>query len=531
MFKTAAAGLKRFVTGYLLAILIGLAAFAVVVITTRMNQMAGIAQAATEEGQFLFGWANIAVQVVGVVLCGIIAGIAAKHHYKKITRVMAVIVAFSALCSALAIMGFLEIETLSVTRSREAQIEQHAKDAEARRQASGKRLELQAKLAEKQMQINSGLMTTGKTIGRKERGEIRKDAAAASRALISDIGKEQAAPSRETTAEPVLIAPVSGSEMISKLTFGLVSVEGAANFRLGLMTIILLVLEVVLWPTAGYAWGGFGVSAVAPAAIPAPTAPTTAEPIKLEEIRLALPKQPQPPKIAVEPSPEWRALLEAIEYPRKKGLREPERPQDKREVIGWRWLVWLAANGHAGEFTASQVEKLYDAFCDGDYPKIRWGMNVAKGELHSAGKKWITVRAKPTTWMIQQPSLQRVRDQLVKRKIIAEPVAAAKIIVEAPAPEAGGERTGGPFGSGASTASAAAPAADNENVAARKPVNGLAELQRFLVEELRGRVNWPIAGEHSLWAQAREARMHKILERQRFPNRKQLNRMSRARAA
>ena len=48
-----AKAIKRFFTGYLLAILLGLAAAAALAITTRMNQMSGISQAATEEGQFL----------------------------------------------------------------------------------------------------------------------------------------------------------------------------------------------------------------------------------------------------------------------------------------------------------------------------------------------------------------------------------------------------------------------------------------------------------------------------------------------
>ena len=238
VFKAIGSGIKRFVTGYLLAIIIGIAAFAIVAITTRMNQMAGIAQAATQEGQDLFGWANIAVHVVGVVLCGIVGGIAAKHAYMKIAKMMAGIVAVSALCSALAIMGFLELETLSVTRSREALIEQQAKDAEARRQAAAKRLELQGRLAEKQLEWNKGLTAQA---GRKEKREIAETMQKSSRAIIAEIGKEEAAP-KEAKSETVLVAPISGTGFISRLTLGWVSVENAASFRLGLVTVILLVL-------------------------------------------------------------------------------------------------------------------------------------------------------------------------------------------------------------------------------------------------------------------------------------------------
>ena len=183
--------IKRFFTGYLLAILVGLSAAAALAITTRMNQMAGVSQAATEEGQFLLGWAAIVVHVAGVVLCGLVMGAAAKRGYKKLAFGMGTIVIASAIFSAMSIMGFMASEALSVTKSREAQIEQRSLDSEARRKAAEKRLEIQAKLAEKALGLNQ-VDVKGKGIGREERKDIRKSNQEGQRALIAEIGKAEA---------------------------------------------------------------------------------------------------------------------------------------------------------------------------------------------------------------------------------------------------------------------------------------------------------------------------------------------------
>jgi hypothetical protein len=153
--------------------------------------------------------------------------------------------------------------------------------------------------------------------------------------------------------------------------------------------------------------------------------PTPPDAIKAEapKPQLALPKPEAPIPLRAEPSPEWRALLDAVDFPRKKpGMREPKRPQDAREhVLGLRWMTWIAAYDRTGTFSAADIERLYSEFVAAD-SREPWGINVAKAELRTMGKKWVTVRDSrpPTTWTIERPKLAHVRDMLLKRQAALE---------------------------------------------------------------------------------------------------------------
>ncbi len=139
--------------------------------------------------------------------------------------------------------------------------------------------------------------------------------------------------------------------------------------------------------------------------------------------QLALPKPEAPIPLRAEPSPEWRALLDAVDFPRKKpGIREPKRAQDAREhVLGLRWMVWMAAYDRTGDFTSQDIERLYDEYTSADW-RLGWGINVAKAELRTMGKKWVAVKDSrpPTTWTIERPKLAHVRDMLIKRQAALE---------------------------------------------------------------------------------------------------------------
>ncbi len=505
--------MKRFMTGYFLAILLGLAATAALAVTTRMNQMAGIAQGASEEGQFLLGWGAIIVHVAGVVLCGLMLGSAAKRGYRKLAGGMGGIVIASAIFSMMSIMGFMEIEALSVNQSRAAKIEQRAKDAEARRQAADTRLKLQAELAKEQLKYNQ-IETKGR-LGRAERKELRRDMQEASRNLIADVGKDGAAP-KESTDEPMLMAPASGSVLISKLTFGLLQPTDAQSFKLGYMTVLLLVLEVVLWPTAGYAWGGFAPHAPASTAMP-DTLPPSPAPTKIEVSKpLTLPKpvQAMAPPTRAAPEPEWRALLDMVDFPKKK-LMGTRRPRDKREVLGLRFMIYLCSHGIVGDFTADQLDKIYEEYATADN-REEWATRIVKAELRDI-KKWVTVRdsRSPTMWTIASPPLAQLKQLLAKRKII---VTAAPEVAPEQQEAGGGADT--PFGFPASGAPSAPQLAANENqvAASRKALQGLGELSRHLPD---------------LEGMRRLERMQKALWQQRLwaVDRKQRNRMSRVRSA
>lgn len=343
MLHAIANAIKRFVTGYLLAILVATGAIAALVITTRMNQMSGVSQAATEEGQLLMGWAAIVVHVVGVVLCGLVAGAAAKRHYRKLARAMGAIVIFAAVISAMNIMGFMASEVLSVTETREEQIAQRAKDREARREAAAKRLELQAKLAEKQLAWNKD--TAGqKDVGRRERKEIRKDMQEASRKIIAEVGNDFSQP-QETQQQQTLTVPDGGAKLISNATFGLVSVESAQTVRLAGITILLLVLEVVLWPTAGYCWGGF-----AGAAQPAPVASPP--------MHFALPPAGQ----LQLPAP---AALAEDTPPPPLAPPTPKITEDA-DAAALNFIEWARATGRAGHrYWGSSIDEAYADYCAG----------------------------------------------------------------------------------------------------------------------------------------------------------------------
>jgi hypothetical protein len=139
--------------------------------------------------------------------------------------------------------------------------------------------------------------------------------------------------------------------------------------------------------------------------------------------QLALPKPEAPIPLRAEPSPEWRALLDAIDFPKKKpGMREPKRAQDAREhVLGLRWMVWMAAYDRTGDFTSQDIERMYDEYTSADW-RSGWGVNVAKSELRTMGKKWVTVKDSrpPTMWTIERPKLAHVRDMLLKRQAALE---------------------------------------------------------------------------------------------------------------
>ncbi len=135
--------------------------------------------------------------------------------------------------------------------------------------------------------------------------------------------------------------------------------------------------------------------------------------------QLALPKPEAPIPLRAEPLSEWRALLDAVDFPRKKpGMREPKRAQDPREhVLGLRWMAWIAAYDRTGTFSAADIERLYSEYVAAD-SREPWGINVAKAELRTMGKKWVTVRDSrpPTMWTIERPKLAHVRDMLLKRQ-------------------------------------------------------------------------------------------------------------------
>jgi hypothetical protein len=266
-----------------------------------------------------------------------------------------------------------------------------------------------------------------------------------------------------------------------------------------------------------------------------PILPGIPEPTPLAQVeikQLALPKPPAQaaPVLATpmpqggEPSPEWRALLDAIDFPRKKLLGVPQRPKDGRAVLGWRFLVWLCAHGHLGEIETSQIDRLYDAFSLGDH-RAQWPMRIVKAELRDA-KKWVTVKdnQSPTLWIIRAPPMARLKEVLAKRGVVIPPtpapLATAPQVPAEPTPKTSEEvadASAVPFVSPASGKPSRLQEAASDTP--RRAIQGLAELQRKLLPNLEAM--------RKLERVTKAAWQSKMQQ----PHRKQLNRFSRARAA
>lgn len=116
-----------------------------------------------------------------------------------------------------------------------------------------------------------------------------------------------------------------------------------------------------------------------------------------------------------------RELLLAIGMPtRPCDVRE----KDDRSVLAWRFAAWLAAHGHVGDYTAEQVDALYDRYTREDC-RQPWATRVVKAELQQL-KPQCAYTSNPrqddgsrvTMWTIKPPSVLRLTD-ILRRKGIA----------------------------------------------------------------------------------------------------------------
>ncbi len=100
------------------------------------------------------------------------------------------------------------------------------------------------------------------------------------------------------------------------------------------------------------------------------------------------------------------------------------REKDDRSVLAWRFVAWLAAHGHVGDFTADQVDALYDRYTREDC-RTPWATRVVKAELQQL-KPQCAYTSNPrqddgsrvTQWTIKPPSVLRLTD-ILRRKGIA----------------------------------------------------------------------------------------------------------------
>lgn len=485
--------------------------FACLALTALMNRHAGVSQGATEEGRQLLGAASIVIDVVGIVVMGSIAGnlLAGSGWGKKFMGGMVMVVVIGcAAFSITSIMSFVASEWISVAESRKAVI-QAAKDREAAiEKAAKERREAQERLA----QSGLGMMQAQvKDAGsKKERKVLGEQFAKGTSAMIAELGKEQQAPAKP--AEPpqqqeIALVPDGGAVVANWLLN--VPERTWQVSRSAAIAVLLILLKLFAFPLGGYYWGrkeerSYATIDVTPtivvAALPAAEAPIAlaAAPAPLQ-IAAAKPVEAKPvPAVAAavgpEPAPEWRPLLEQMDFfaPRKGALREPL----ERKVLGYHWLTWLYAYGKTGIFSPDQVDRMYEEFCLSGWRESGTGVNVAKGELHAAALKLdkrAIERDKQSRWTITLKSPKRMRELLVKRGLLTQSTAsmsqAVKEVAGAdPKPEEAPEERVVPF---AVASGVAGPPANDDTprpaaapAPAPIPVRGRAELQPRIVPNL-----------------------------------------------
>lgn len=466
------------------AVWLYLGGFACLALTALMNRHAGVSQGATEEGRQLLGAAAIVIDIVGIVVFGSVAGNMFWAGKKFLASMVLIVMIGCALFSITSIMSFVASEWLSVAESRKATIEAGKQRDVAAIHAAKERREAQERLA----QSGLGMMQAQlKEANRKEKRVLSEKFSKGTSEMIDALGKEQTAKPADPPSQEIAMRPDGGAEVASWMLS--IPEKTWQVTRIAAVAILLIVLKAFAFPLGAYYWSREGARAYATIDVTPTAAMADQQTIPLEAIKpLALPKpveikqsQPAPDPMAAE----WRAILDGLDFfASRKG---PLRPGVARDKIGYHWLAWLMAERRTGEFTSEQVDRLYDEFCSAAHREQVSGINIAKGELRTAGdkakKKSIQVRdsKSPTLWTINPIPAGRVRETLIKRNLLSpSPEAAAPKTVEA----ASGSVV--PFVSTSGADARPAPAANDDAPvpAPRKPVQGLAELTRH-VPDLR----------------------------------------------
>lgn len=149
-----------------------------------------------------------------------------------------------------------------------------------------------------------------------------------------------------------------------------------------------------------------------------------------ELLALAPPKAKVLPEIIVrpDPSPEARALLTAVDFP-VKAVRGPLRQRDKRDVLPWRFMLWLRANEIAGEYESSKMQAIYLEYAQADH-REPWDWRIVAKEICEGLGRFNVSKAmrkdKETgvthTWFaLRQPPLDKLKEALAKKGVLREP--------------------------------------------------------------------------------------------------------------
>lgn len=382
-------------------------------ITSLMGYLAAVAQSAS--GGLVLGAAFIAIHIIGVAIMGSVSGSFARRKRWIGAIATGFIVVGAALLSVKNVTDYVATERTSLMKARQAQAAAQDERTKASLEATKKRQDLQAKLAESQMKWIQGT-----------RGRNQADMAEQGNNLIKDIGKADVS-MPDLPKQEVIMRTESGNELISKI-FGW-DRDAIELTQMLYGSIFLIILESFLWPLAAFFKPGAAEAAALAIAASAPLTPIVESPkAKL----LAAPKKDKPITVRMDPTPEWRQLLDEIDYPpagsRHKG---PPRSKDRREHVAPRFLVFMQAYSETGEITTDELTSIYEDFNGVDH-RVAWGDRIVKSELEGLGRKFVTknMGKSPTVYSIPIQTPDKVRSLLEKRGVLT-----ANRAVSTPEPE------------------------------------------------------------------------------------------------
>lgn len=361
------------------AVMIGVLCLSCLALTAWMMHHSGILQGATQDGQWGLGMASIAVHAC-LAICGI-AMIASRNFW--IGLLCFFLMLGAAVCSAWQISSFLVNEAVSVSLEQDAARERENARNAALLEMAKERQKAQVDMAKGQLGwINS---TIEEARGRRD----RKDYMDRAGKLISDMGKIDlpVLPESKVTPPKVQTSPLA-AWVAAKLGYDRMTVQASP---LLLTVIMILLVELILWPVASWFWNRpspaiqighvppytvpvqqLPSEAAQPAALAAGTepkalpAPDPARPAPASEERAATPSNPPPPPRPRQPIPHSVQTLVDMGFPLVRpagGLRPKEPPKDAAR----RFVTWAKAMGLDGTYSATELSTLYREFAEADH--------------------------------------------------------------------------------------------------------------------------------------------------------------------
>jgi uncharacterized membrane protein len=414
-----------FMHGRWMATTLSLSGLGALIITMLMNRHAGSNMGATEEGRVLLSAGAIAVDVVGVCVFGLAAGVLANTAGIK-SKIMAgffgLLVVFSVVLSVQSIFNFISSERVSVDKARNARaadIKRRQKLSEdiirerekARLEAAEKSRQAQVQLAEQHLRFMQQTIKKD-DLSRKEKRDFVQgagDVIAKMRPVETEAPKAETAPVIAEEATPILTE--GGTEELAALLGG-----EASGWRVGQMaqlSVLLILYKAFAFSGAGLTWrrGPSPLQLAATvrlAAVPLQAAPQTIDAKAVEvPARPALPpprtvNRPPPgkpvatapgiqanPFIASRPLPGWDGELRSLLFPIDGRPNGPRRPALDPRSAAHAFARGMRAWGFVQTpLILERVHELYAFWCEADH-RAPCAMNLIEDELRNMRRKGV----------------------------------------------------------------------------------------------------------------------------------------------